>query len=420
MNVSEMKQLLMSEGTPLNKVYSEHELKEETKRWTALLDHFTDQDADVHLFSAPGRTEIGGNHTDHQNGRVLAAAISLDTAGAACKTDDMKVVYESLGFTVNPVDLTDLSVREEEKNTTESLIRGIAAGFVNRGYKVGGLKIYAESQVLPGSGMSSSAAFEVLIGTIFSGLYNEGKVTPVEIAIIGQYAENVYFGKGSGLMDQTASACGGCVAIDFDDPAHPQIERLDWDLERDHLSLVLTDCKQSHADLSGEYTEIPEEMFAAARICGAEKLHKVTMEDLLKHAGEIREQAGDRSFLRAYHFLNETNRAKQEADALRAGNTGELLRLIKESGTSSWKYLQNISVPADRKHQSLAVGLALSEEVLKDRGAYRVHGGGFAGTIQAFVPDDLLESYISLMESVFGKGCSYVLRIREAGGVMIR
>ncbi|MDO5121412.1 MAG: galactokinase family protein, partial [Erysipelotrichaceae bacterium] len=166
MNVSEMKQLLMSEGTPLNKVYSEHELKEETKRWTALLDHFTDQDADVHLFSAPGRTEIGGNHTDHQNGRVLAAAISLDTAGAASKTDDMKVVYESSGFTVNPVDLTDLSVREEEKNTTESLIRGIAAGFVNRGYKVGGLKIYAESQVLPGSGMSSSAAFEILIGTI--------------------------------------------------------------------------------------------------------------------------------------------------------------------------------------------------------------------------------------------------------------
>ncbi len=422
MNVQQMQDWLKdSEGAEkLTKLYGEKALKHQQERWNTLLARFEGDRENVSLFSAPGRTEIGGNHTDHQQGRVLAAAINLDTAAVASKNDDMVIRYTSSGFTVKPVDLRDLSVREDEVNTTESLIRGIAAGFVQRGYQIGGFDITAESDVLPGSGMSSSAAFEVLIGTALSHLYNEGKVSPVEIAIVGQYAENAYFGKGSGLMDQTASSCGGCVAIDFGNPADPVIETLKWDLHEDGLALVLTDCKQSHADLSGDYTEIPNEMNAAAKVCGYEHLNMVDMETLLNNAVRIREACGDRAFLRAYHFVNETERARLEAEALKQHDTRRLLSLIRESGNSSWKYLQNISVPRDITHQSLAVGLALTDMVLKERGASRVHGGGFAGTIQAFVPEDLLAGYITTMESVFGKGCSYVLQIREEGGICVR
>ena len=389
------------------------------ERWGKLASHF-DADQDIHLFSAPGRTEIGGNHTDHQHGRVLAAAVDLDIAAVACASDDNTVRYISEDFSVKPVDLGCLEVQAEEVNTTESLIRGIASAFVQRGYQVGGAVICAGSEVLPGSGMSSSAAFEVLIASVFSGLYNDDKVDPVEKAIIGQYAENVYFGKASGLMDQTASSCGGCVAIDFKDPAAPVIERIGLDLSSYGLSLVLTDCRQSHADLSGEYSLIPGEMNAAAQVCGYEHLDGVDMELLLSKAAEIRETCGDRALLRAYHFINETQRAKQEADALRNGDIEGLLDLVKASGRSSWMYLQNVSVGADPVHQSLAVGLMLSEQVLKDEGAWRVHGGGFAGTIQAFVPDHKKQEYINAMESVFGEGCCYDRQIRADGGVMLK
>ncbi len=392
--------------------------KTQTERWAQILREVP-EDRDIHLFSAPGRTEIGGNHTDHQHGRVLAGAVDLDIAAAAYAVEEPVIRYISKDFAVKPVDLTDLSVRADEVNTTESLIRGIAAAFRERGYRIGGAVIRAESEVLPGSGMSSSAAFEILIATVLSGLYNENRVTPVEKAIMGQYAENVYFGKASGLMDQTASSVGGCVAIDFADPASPVIEKIEFDLEKYGLSLVLTDCRQSHADLSDEYSLIPSEMNAAAAVLGKEHLAGTEMDELLAHAAEIREKCGDRALLRAFHFVNETERAKKEAEALKEDDLQRFLDLVKESGRSSWNYLQNVSVGSDTEHQSLAVGLMLSEYILADRGAWRVHGGGFAGTIQAFVPDDIKERYIGLMESVFGKDCCYDRQIRNDGGIMI-
>ena len=278
---------------------------------------------------------------------------------------------------------------------------------------------YAGSDVIAGGGMSSSAAFEVLIGTIQSYLYNNGEVSPETIAKIGQYAENVYFMKASGLMDQMACSVGSFCAIDFADKENPVVEKVDFNPAEMGLKLILTDVKASHADLSDEYSAIPADMKGAAAIIGQPLLGTVTKEDVIKNAKTIREQLGDRALLRAFHFVNETERAKKEAEALRAGDGEEFLKLVNESGQSSYMYLQNISVAGDTKNQAVGVGLALSAHVLGRRGAYRVHGGGFAGTIQAFVPEDLADEYVATLESVFGEGCCYTLRIRDVGGIRI-
>lgn len=377
-------------------------------------------DCEARLFSAPGRTEVGGNHTDHQLGRVLAASIDLDVLAVVRPSDKPVITYAADAFAVDPVDLNDLDINEAQYNTTESLIRGIAAKFVQNKYKIGGFDCYAESDVLPGSGMSSSAAFEILIAEILSVLYNDGAVSPIEQAMIGQYAENVYFGKASGLMDQMACSVGGFVTIDFRDAANPVVRNIPFELDRHGYALILTDCKQSHADLSDEYSKVPEEMKAAAAVMGKTVLSECTMDDLLKNAGEIRWKCGDRAFLRAYHFLNETDRVLEEVSALEHGETAQFMKHIIESGQSSFMYLQNVYPPNDLEHQSLAVGLALSEHILAGKGAWRVHGGGFAGTIQAFVPLDMTKTYISLMESVFGSNSCYQLRIRSVGGYEIK
>ncbi len=376
-------------------------------------------DREAMLFSAPGRTEVGGNHTDHQQGRVLAASISLDIIAAVIPENTNTISYQSGSFQVKPVDISDLDIHQEEINTTESLIRGIGAWFKQHGQAIGGFSMYAESDVLPGSGMSSSAAFETLIGTVIDSLYCHDEVDAIEIAKAGQYAENVYFGKASGLMDQMASSVGGFVTIDFADKENPIVKRVNYDFNTSGHVLILTDCKQSHADLSDEYSLIPTEMKAAAGIMGHEVLSQCTMEDLIEHASEVRSKCGDRSFLRAYHFFNETDRVVDEVTALNQHNFDAFLKLVKESGWSSYMYLQNVYPPADRNHQSLAVGLALSEQLLHGKGAYRVHGGGFAGTIQAFVPEDLTEAYQKQMTAVFGDGCCYVLQIRSEGGIKI-
>lgn len=373
-------------------------------------------DREAVFFSAPGRTEVGGNHTDHQLGAVLAAAISLDIACIAVKTEDQSIIYTSDAFTVNPVDISDTAIHPEEQNTTEALIRGIAAGFRIRDYKTGGFSCYAESNVLPGSGMSSSAAFEVLIGTILSHFYNDGNIDPVEIAKCGQYAENVYFMKASGLMDQTASSVGGFVAIDFYDKENPRITPVLCDLDAYGYDLLITDVKASHADLSDEYSLIPQEMKLAAGLLNQDVLSRVTVDDVASHAKEIRETFGDRTFLRAYHFVKETERAKQEKEALENKDIKHFLSLVNESGRSSYMYLQNVLVKGEDRNQALALSLALSDYVLGSEGAFRVHGGGFAGTIQAFVPKAKTKEYIAVMESVFGEGCVYVLKIRSAGG----
>lgn len=406
----------------LSHLYGPSNLSSAKDRYISLLSEalqeFSDQPA--RIFCAPGRTEVGGNHTDHQLGRVFAASISLDVAAVVVPTDDNIITYVSKGFDVRPVDIGDTDIHEEEKNTTESLIRGVSAALKNAGYATGGFKCYAQSDVLPGSGMSSSAAFEVLIGTIINGLYNDGNIPSQTIAKCGQIAENTYFMKGSGLLDQMACSTGSFAYMDFADPKQPVVQKVDFAPADYGFDLILTDVRASHADLSDEYSLVPSEMKAAAKVLGKEVLGTCTKQEVIDHCADIREACGDRAFLRAYHFVCETQRAKDEADALRNGDIRTFLNLVNESGRSSWMYLQNISAPGDSAHQAIATALALSESLLKDCGAYRVHGGGFAGTIQVFVPQSLTEQYIALMESVFGKDCCYVLSIRDCGGTEIR
>lgn len=368
------------------------------------------------FFSAPGRTEIGGNHTDHQHGCVLAAAVDLDIFGAAAKNDSRIIRIFSEGYGMEEISLDDLEVKKEEINTTASLIRGVASKITQMGYTLGGLDMYTVSNVLKGSGISSSAAYEVLVGTVINALYCENKLTPVEIAQIGQYAENVYFGKMSGLMDQTASSVGGVVAIDFRDNANPIVRKLDFDFTKAGYALCIIDSGADHADLSDEYSAIPMEMRQVAAHFGKEVLREVALADFLTDMAAVREKAGDRATLRAYHFLRDNQRAIDEAAALEAGDFDKFLSLVKESGYSSFMYLQNVYVSGSVEHQEVAYALAACEAALAGKGAYRVHGGGFAGTIQAFVPQEMLAGFVEQMEKTVGKGRCHVLSIRPAGG----
>lgn len=402
-------------------LYGKEQLEKQKKRYIRILEksYALFGDEEVSLFSAPGRTEIGGNHTDHQLGKVVAASINLDAVACVSLRNDAIISYHADDFDVKDVNVTDLSIHPEEKNTTESLLRGVAAGFDHHGYTVGGFNCYADSEVLSGSGMSSSACFEVLIGTIMNEVYNKGKATHVEVARIGQYAENVYFMKNSGLLDQMACSIGSFAYIDFKDPENPYVEKIDFDPGKFGYDLILTDVRASHADLSDEYSLVPEEMKAAARVLGKEVLCDCTLNELVTHCKEIREKYGDRAFLRAYHFVNETTRAEKEAEYMKKNDIASFFAEVNASGRSSWMYLQNISAPGDSKHQAIAVALALSESLLKTDGAWRVHGGGFAGTIQAYVKKEETSAYIEMMESVFGKGCCYKLSIRDCGGVRV-
>lgn len=374
---------------------------------------------EVSIYSAPGRSEIGGNHTDHQNGEVLAASVNLDAIAIVAAVEEPVVKVVSGDYPMNTVDLNDLEKKDAEEGTTLSLIKGVLAGIKDRGGKVGGFKTYITSDVLIGAGLSSSAAFETIIGTITSGLYNDMTISPVDIAIIGQYAENVYFGKPCGLMDQTASSVGNLVHIDFADKKNPVIEGVSCDLGKYGYSLCITDTKGSHADLTPDYAAVPEEMRAAAAVFGKEVLHGVTMEDLLEKSAEVREKAGDRALLRAIHFVNENVRVQQEVAALKAGDFDAFLRTVKASGDSSYKYLQNVYTNHDVQHQNMSIALAISDSILGNNGVSRVHGGGFAGTIQAFVKNEAVAEYKAAMDKVFGKDACNVLKIRKYGGMKV-
>ena len=373
---------------------------------------------EVEIYSAPGRSEIGGNHTDHQNGEVLAAYINIDAIGIMRRLDGTVRVVSGTAPEIQ-ISLEDLEAKEEEQGTTKSLIKGVLAGIREHGGKIGGFQTYITSDVLIGAGLSSSAAFETIIGTIVSGLYNDMKISPVDIAIIGQYAENVYFGKPCGLMDQMASSVGNLVHIDFADKKNPVIERVECDLETYEYSLCITDTKGSHADLTADYAAVPSEMRAAAAVFGREVLHGVTLEELIDRSAEVREKAGDRALLRAIHFVTENVRVQEEVAALRAGDFQAFLRGVKASGDSSFKYLQNVYTSHDVQHQNVSVALAISEAVLKDKGVSRVHGGGFAGTIQAFVKNEAVEEYKEIMDKTFGKGACSVLKVRKYGGMKV-
>ena len=368
-------------------------------------------------FSAPGRTEISGNHTDHQRGCVLAAAVDLHTRAAVKPNGANSIRVRSKGYPLVEVMLTELSPVEAEKNTTAALVRGVAARFAQLGCQVEGFDAYIESSVLPGSGLSSSAAFEVLLGTIINCLFFDGKATQPEIARIGQYAENVYFGKPSGLMDQMASAVGGMVHIDFGDKENPVITPLKADFSG--YALCIIDSGADHADLTDEYAAIPTEMQAVCRYFGKEVLREVSEEEFYVNLPALREKCGDRAVLRCVHIFEENRRVAKQAEALQKGDMETYLALVKESGRSSWMYLQNVLTTGAVKEQAVAVALALCEKYLDGRGAYRVHGGGFAGTVQAWVPTDMAESFREKVEKVLGKGACHILSIRPQGGVEI-
>ena len=376
-------------------------------------------DAQIGLYSAPGRTEIGGNHTDHQYGCVLAASVNLDAIAAAAPNGTDTIHFYSEGYGMIEADLSVLEPVESEKESTLALIRGMAALAVKRGYPVKGFDVYCTSNVLGGSGLSSSAAFETLLGVIINDMYCGGVFDAVEIAKMGQVTENQYFGKPSGLMDQSASSVGGVVAIDFGDPENPAVEKIDLDLDKEGYALCIIDSKSSHADLTDAYAGIPREMKAVAATFGKTHLRGITKEQLVERTVAIREVCGDRAFLRSMHFVLDNERAQNEAAALKAGDFNKFLKIVKESGESSYMYLQNISVEGAVDNQAVGVALSLCDVLLDGRGAFRVHGGGFAGTVQAFVPLDMLDYFKTNVENAIAPGCCHVLSIRPVGGAVV-
>jgi len=373
-----------------------------------------------YVFSAPGRTEISGNHTDHQCGCVLAAAVNLETVADVRLNGTNNIWVQSEGYPTIKVNLDDLSVHEEEKNTTAALIRGVASSFVQRGAKLKGFDAVVNSTVLPGSGLSSSAAFEVLFGTILNELFFDKKLTAVEIAQIGQYAENVYFGKPCGLMDQMASSVGGLVYIDFENPENPVIEKINFDLAKAGYALCIIDSGADHADLTDEYAAIPYELEEVCDFFGKEVLRQIPEEDFLAALPNLRNHVSDRAILRAIHVYQENKRVKVQAAALRNEDLYAFFHLVRQSGHSSWMYLQNIYPSGSIMKQEVALALALCDTLLQGKGAYRVHGGGFAGTVQAFVPFDLLPKFKEGIENVLGEGKCHVLNIRNDGGIRIQ
>lgn len=399
----------------------EHQLDAQRDRYIKALEEFEKLYGvkEVEIYSAPGRSEVGGNHTDHQLGMVLATSINLDAIAIVAKTGDNKVTIKSEGYKKEEVSLEELQPVKEEEGTSRGLIRGMAARLKEEGYQIGGFQAYVTSDVLSGSGMSSSAAYEVLLGNIFSGLYNEMKISPVFIAQAGQYAENVFFGKPCGLMDQMASSVGGLIFIDFKELKNPEVKQVNVDFETFGYSLCIVDTKGSHAELTPEYAAIPAEMKKVAGFFNQDVLRKVDQEEFYRQIPQVREQFGDRAVLRAMHFFAEDERVQAQVKALEAGEFENFKSLLIESGDSSYKYLQNVYTSQDVHNQSVSIGLAVSDRVLKGKGAWRVHGGGFAGTIQAFVPNDLVDEYKKNLEHVFGEGSCLVLKVRKYGGIKV-
>ena len=403
-------------------VYGENSVEFQRSRYIEAVNEFDklfNNRENIVFYSAPGRTEVGGNHTDHQHGCVLAASVNLDVIAVVSPNEDNIIRIKSKGFPMDTIDLNELEPDSKEFNRASALIRGVAARFKELGYNICGFDAYTTSSVLKGSGLSSSAAFEVLVGTILSLQFNDGKVDAVEIAQVAQYAENVFFGKPCGLMDQMASSVGSFVAIDFNDTKNPIINKVDFDFASSNHARCIVDTGGNHADLTDEYGSVPKDMTAVAKLLGKDVLREVDKADLLKNLSVIREKLGDRATLRAMHFMNENVRAQEEAKALTNGDFEAFKKIVLESGFSSFMYNQNVFTCLNPTEQGVSLALALSEELLKGKGAWCVHGGGFAGTIQAFVPLDMLDTYKAKMEEVFGEGHCYVLNVRPVGGIKI-
>ncbi len=403
-------------------LYGEQNREEQVARYRHLLDGFRQTFGEregVAIFSAPGRTEIGGNHTDHQRGKVLAGSINLDVIAVVAPNEDNIIRIQSEGFRFNTIDLADLSIHEDEIDHSEALVRGVVARFAQLGCTVTGFDAYTTSTVLKGSGLSSSAAFEVLVGTIINTMYFDSQCDAVQIAQIGQYAENVYYGKPSGLLDQMASSVGAMVTVDFADASAPVVERVDFDFAATGHALCIIDSGADHADLTPEYAAVPGELKEVCAHFGKSVLREVDEAEFYRALPELREKVGDRAVLRAIHVYDDNRRVAREVEALRAGDFDTFLACVKESGLSSWRCLQNVVPAGYTRNQEVALALTLAERLLGGRGACRVHGGGFAGTIQAYVPMDLLEHFRSEMERVLGEGSCHVLSIRSVGGTRL-
>jgi galactokinase len=393
------------------------ELKHNAERYSNLLNQFKSAygTSDIEFFTSPGRTEIGGNHTDHNWGRVLAGAVNLDIVSVTARNDINVIRILSEGYPRFEVDLSSLEPDINEKYTSAALVRGICSRFKEQGFAIGGFDACIDGGVPKGSGLSSSASFEVLIGAILSHLFNNGKVDPIKNAIIGQYSENNYFGKPCGLMDQTACAMGGLITIDFADPLKPIVKKVNFDFIATGFALVITNTGGSHADLNDEYASLPADMKAVAAELGAKVLREVTLEQILEIAPGIREKVGDRAILRAIHFQGDNQRVVDQVAALERNDFKAFLGMVIDSGYSSFMYNQNIFPASNVREQGVSLALALSDLVLKGEGAWRVHGGGFAGTIQAFVPQNFLDRYIETLEHIYGKGACHRLFIRNQG-----
>ena len=406
----------------------EGKLSYQKERYIKAVGAFTDlypesKDSDLSIVSAPGRTEVGGNHTDHQHGQVLAASINDDAIAIVSGTSENVINIKSEGYDMITIDLSDISKKDSEEGTTLALIKGVLAGCKDRGYAIGSFNAYITSDVLGGSGLSSSAAFETVIGNIISYLFNDGAIDDVTIAIIGQYAENYYFGKPCGLMDQMACSVGSLCHIDFgksDEEGRPEIEKIELDMNAEGYSLCITDTKGSHADLTPDYAAVPSEMKSVAAFFGKEILIQVPEDEVIAKIPELREKLGDRAVLRALHFYEENKRVEAEASALKNKEFGEFLKNVKASGNSSFKFLQNVYTNRNVEAQNVSIALCISEMVLgEDGGVSRVHGGGFAGTIQAFVRNEKVQEYKKALDNIFGEGSCAVLKIRKYGGIKV-
>ncbi|MDP2888228.1 MAG: galactokinase family protein [Bacteroidota bacterium] len=398
-------------------------LKEQSSRYSDLMAEFQKsyETDDVELFSSPGRTEIGGNHTDHNYGRVLAGAVNLDMISVAAKNATNTIRIKSAGYPEFQVDLSELAIDESQFYTSSALVKGICARMKQLGYEIGGFDACIDGRVPKGSGLSSSASFEVLVGAIINHLFNDGKMSAVENGIIGQWSENNYFGKPCGLMDQTACSVGGLITIDFKDPAKPIVKEVDFDFVSTGFALVITDVGGGHDDAASqaEYASLPTEMKAVAAVLGAKVLREVTLEQIVDKIPEIRKITGDRAILRAYHFQGDNQRVVDQVAALENNDFQSFLKMVVESGYSSYMYNQNIFDVVHKDDQVVSLALAMSEMVLKGKGAWRVHGGGFGGTIQAFVPQDLLDKYVETLEHVYGRGSCHKLFIRAKGSIKL-
>ena len=423
MNVSEIKKIISSDKLcpQFEMLYGKENNAKE--RYLKACDSFTGlfgEGGTVHLFSAPGRTEISGNHTDHQHGCVLAGGVDLDVIAVARKTDGNIIRIKSEGHNEDKVDINDLKADEKNFGRSSSLIKGVCAAFKNNGYNIGGFEAYTTSNVLKGSGLSSSAAFEVLVSNILNGLYNGNKVDAVSIAKYSQFAEREFFGKPCGLLDQMASSVGGFTYADFNDPKNPVIEKIELDLSKSDHTLCVIDTGGNHADLTQDYADITIECKKISNALGVDFLRDANEEKFYSDMADLRKKYGDRAVLRGIHFFNENKRVLKQREALKNADFKSFFNLVNESGESSYKYLQNLYSTSNVSEQGLSLAIALTKQFLNGKGACRVHGGGFAGTIQCYIPNEMLSDYKEMIESVFSKGSFVALNIRPVGGYELK